>query len=261
MKSVHAILKPTLLAATLAATSLSLPASAQSYPAVVEQMISWGVTIDATFDAPGGLTGYVGHTQGRVVAFYLTPDREHVVVGPMLDAKGENLTDPMMQKLVVGPQNKKAWSQLEKADWIRDGSADAPVIVYTFTDPDCPYCHRFRQIAEPWIAAGRVQLRQILVGILRPDSLPKAATIFGSKNPAQALRENQHDYNQGGIAVDQKLVSANAKRVEANNQLMASLNLSATPSTYYRDSDGNVQMKQGAPQADEMKAIMGSDMP
>ncbi|MEP0000978.1 thiol:disulfide interchange protein DsbG, partial [Marinobacter sp.] len=181
MKPLNTLLKSALLSATLVTTGYSLPVAAQSYPPAVQQLIDRGVSIKGTFDAPGGMIGYVGDMQGRGVAFYLTPDKEHVVVGPMLDEKGNNLTEPKIQELVLGPQNENAWRQLEDADWVRDGDADAPVVIYTFTDPNCPYCHRFRQAAEPWIDTGRVQLRHILVGILKQDSLPKAATIIGSE--------------------------------------------------------------------------------
>lgn len=261
MKTVN-LLTITLLTSTiLAGVSLSATATAQAYPPAVQNLVDRGVTIKGTFDAPGRLTGYVGDMQGQAVAFYLTPDREHVVVGSMLDAEGQNLTEPKIQELVLGPQNEQAWSQLEDADWVVDGDPEAPVVVYTFTDPNCPYCHRFRQAAKPWIEAGRVQLRHILVGILREDSLPKSATIMGATSPSEALSENQERYPDGGIDVVPGLVSDNTSRVQANNQLMTSLGLGATPSTYYLDDSGNVQTKQGAPRPDELEAIMGSEKP
>lgn len=262
MKLVESVMKPAVLAIALSGSVVSAPLWAEeSHPDAVQQLISRGVSIDGTFDAPGGMTGYVGNMQGRAVAFYLTSDKQHVVVGPMLDAKGENLTEPKIQELVIGPQNEKAWGQLENSEWVRDGSPEAPVVVYTFTDPNCPYCHRFRQSAEPWIEAGEVQLRHVMVGILKEDSLPKAATILGADDPEQALADNQNQHDQGGIEVDREIVSANARRVQANNQLMSSLGLSATPSTYYRDGNGTVQMKQGAPRPGEMEGIMGTPKP
>jgi len=250
-----------LTSAIFAGVSLSASATAQAHPPVVQNLVDRGVTIKGTFDGPSGLTGYVGNMEGQAVAFYLTPDREHVVVGSMLDAEGQNLTEPKIQELALGPQNERAWSQLEDADWVVDGDPEAPVVVYTFTDPNCPYCHRFRQAAKPWIEAGRVQLRHILVGILREDSLPKSATIMGARSPSEALSENQERYPDGGINVIPGLVSDNTSRVQANNQLMTSLGLGATPSTFYLDNSGNVQTKQGAPRADELEAIMGSERP
>ncbi|WP_100640400.1 thiol:disulfide interchange protein DsbG [Marinobacter salexigens] len=263
MRMKNATLKQSLLAATLAATGLlSLPVLAQeTHPDAVQLLVDRGVTIAATFDGPGGITGYVGSMQGGPVAFYLTPDKKHVIVGNLLNDSGENLTMPKIQELVLGPQNEKAWVEIEASNWLRDGDADAPVIVYTFTDPNCPFCHRFRNAAKPWIDAGKVQLRHVMVGILAQDSLPKAATILGSGDPAMALKENLQNHDKGGIEVDRKVVSANAKKIRENNQLMSSLGLSATPSTYFKNSDGSIGMKQGAPRPADMEAIMGSPKP
>jgi len=264
MQLLKPVFKRSLLASALIASGLSLSALAQAqeqHPEAVQQLVDRGVTVAGSFEAPNNMTGYVGDMQGRPIAFYLTSDDQHVIVGTMLNASGENLTEAKIQELVTGPQNEKAWSQIENADWVRDGDADAPVIVYTFTDPNCPFCHRFRQAAEPWIEAGKVQLRHVMVGILKQDSLPKAATILGSDNPREALQENQQNHGKGGIEVDRNIVSKHAKTVQKNNQLMSSLGLSATPSTYYRDSNGVVQMKQGAPRPGEMEAIMASPQP
>lgn len=233
----------------------------ENHPPVVQQLVDQGIKIAGSFDAPGGMTGYVGEVQGQPVAFYLTPDREQVVIGPMISASGENLTEEKIQQLVIGPQNAKAWQALETANWVRDGSADAPVVIYTFTDPNCPYCHRFQRQSQPWVEAGKVQLRHVVVGILRQDSLPKAATILGAEDPQAALHENLDNSSQGGIQVDPALVDKFSDQVRANNELMASLGLSATPSTYYKDANGQVQMKQGAPAPQEMTLIMGGPKP
>lgn len=235
----------------------SLVCAEERHPPVVQQLVDRGIHIADSFDAPGGMTGYVGDIQGQPVAFYLTPDGEQVVVGPMLSASGENLTEAKIQELVVGPQNAKAWPALETAHWVRDGSADAPVVVYTFTDPNCPYCHRFQRAAQPWIDAGQVQLRHVVVGILRQDSLPKAATILGAEDPQAALHLNLDN----SLQVDPDRVKAFSDQVSANNELMASLGLSATPSTYYKDANGQIQMKQGAPSPQEMAIIMGGPKP
>lgn len=264
MRLLKPVFKRSLFATAFVASCVSLPAVAKAqnqHPDAVQQLIDRGVTVTGSFEAPSNMTGYVGDMQGRPVAFYLTSDKQHVIVGPMLNASGNNLTEPKIQELVTGPQNEKAWSQIESADWVRDGDADAPVVVYTFTDPNCPFCHRFRQAAEPWIEAGKVQLRHVMVGILKQDSLPKAATILGSDNPREALQENQQNHGKGGIEVDRNTVSKHAKTVQKNNQLMSNLGLSATPSTYYKDNNGDIQMKQGTPRPDEMEAIMGSPKP
>jgi len=264
MARIHKLsVKPSLLVVSfLAATGVANGVMAESaHPDAVQALIERGVDVVERFDAPGGMTGYVGTMRGRAVSFYLTSDKKHVVFGPMLSETGENLSESKIQQLVTGPQNEEAWSKLEDSEWVRDGEENAPVVIYTFTDPNCPYCHRFRQAAQPWIEAGRVQLRHVMVGILKQDSLPKAATILGSDDPESALHENQRNYENGGISVDRKIVSANHKRVSANNSLMSSLGLDATPSTYYKSDDGTIGVKQGVPRPEELPAMMGSSQP
>jgi len=247
------LIRGTLLSTALVATAVQ----AQDYPPVIQSLEQQGVKVLESFEAPGGMTGYVGEMQGRSLAFYLTPDGNHVIVGTLLDEEGNNLSAASIQELIEGPKFAEAWPQLEDSHWVQDGSSDADTVVYTFTDPNCPYCYRFRQQAEPWIEAGKVQLRHILVGILKEDSLTKAATILGSENPEAALHDHQASYQQGGIEVDRKLVSAAHMDVKANNRLMQELGLRATPSTLYKDDDGNVVMVQGLPNPQALKRMMG----
>jgi len=247
------LIRGTLLSTALVATAVQ----AQDYPPVIQSLEQQGVKVLESFEAPGGMTGYVGEMQGRSLAFYLTPDGRHVIVGTLLDEEGNNLSAASIQELIEGPKFAEAWPQLEDSNWVQDGSSEADTIIYTFTDPNCPYCYRFRQQAEPWIEAGEVQLRHILVGILKEDSLTKAATILGSENPEAALHNHQASYEQGGIAVDRKLVSAAHMDVKANNRLMQELGLRATPSTLYKDDDGKVVMVQGLPNPQALERMMG----
>lgn len=61
--------------------------------------------------------------------------------------------------------------------------------------------------------------------------------------------------------MDRERVSANNKRITANNRLMGKLGLSATPSTYYKDEHDQIQMQQGLPLPEDMLTVMGSAQP
>ncbi len=250
-------LKRLMHGALLSTAVMAASAQAEDLPLAVQKLTQQGVEVIDSFDAPGGMTGYVGEMRGRALAFYLTPDGDHVIVGTMLDKDGNNLSEASIQELVTGPKFESAWPELEDSHWVRDGDKDADTIIYTFTDPNCPYCHRFRQQAEPWIDAGKVQLRHIMVGILTEDSLTKAATILGSENPEMAMQEHQTSFEQGGIEVDRERVSAAHLKVKANNSLMQELGLQATPSTLYRGKDGKIVMVQGLPNPQALERMMG----
>ncbi len=250
-------LKRLMHGALLSTAVVAASVQANDFPPAIQKLEQQGVEVIESFDAPGGMTGYVGEMRGRSLAFYLTPDGDHVIVGTMMDKDGNNLSEASIQELVVGPKFESAWPELEDSHWVRDGDKSADTVIYTFTDPNCPYCYRFRQQAEPWIEAGKVQLRHIMVGILKEDSLTKAATILGSENPEQAMHEHQTSFEQGGIEVDRERVSAAHLKVKANNGLMQELGLQATPSTLYRGEDGKITMVQGLPNPQALERMMG----
>ena len=164
------------------------------------------------------------------------------------------------------------WGQLEKSHWIADGREGAPRTVYVFTDPNCPYCNKLWADARPWVDAGKLQLRHVMVGILTPTSAGKAAALLGAKDPAAALNA----YERGHAASNAKLLvsgcpkplgdegveplatvpPALAAQLDANAKLMASNGLRVTPALEWMDARGGVQMRQGAPIAD-LAAIFG----
>jgi hypothetical protein len=45
--------------------------------------------------------------------------------------------------------------QLASTTWIGEGRADAPRIVYVFTDLNCESCFKFWLDARPWVDSGR----------------------------------------------------------------------------------------------------------
>lgn len=235
--------------------------SDEQYPAPIESIIDQGVEIIDTFEAPNGMIGYAGMMRGQPLAIYLTQDKKHAIVGSFLDADGNNLTVAVMDKLVEGPKNKRAWAELENSAWIADGNDDAPVIIYTFTDTNCPYCHKFREAAEPWIKAGKVQLRHILVAVLRKSSMDEAATILGSDDPEAMLQKHHDQFNQGGVKVDEEAIEKAKVRIQLNTNMMQRLGYGGTPTSLYKDSDGNIKAIQGMPRGETLEQMMGSPKP
>ncbi len=234
---------------------------AKQYPAPIESIIDQGVEIIDTFEAPSGLMGYAGMMRGKPIAIYVTKDKKHAIVGTMIDAEGINLTSNVMDELVEGPRMERVWKELEGSAWIADGSDDAPVVIYTFTDTNCPYCHKFREAADPWIKAGKVQFRHILVAILRQSSASKGATILGSDDPEAMMQKHHEAFSQGGVEVDQKAVKKGQVRIQLNTNMMQRFGFGATPTSFYKDKDGTIKSVQGMPQGDMLEEMMGSPKP
>lgn len=232
-------------------------AADESLPDPVAALADRGLEIMDTFEAPSGLTGYAATFQGRPMAIYLTEDGKHAVLGTLIDGQGQDLSASPLERIVSGPQNKDAWNKLESSSWVRDGSDDADVIVYEFTDPNCPYCHKFWQTARPWVEAGKVQIRHVMVGILKEDSMGKAATILASDDPAETFARAERNYGGDGLQVADDIPREARKQVAENNTLMESLGYYATPTILYRTDGDEVAVKQGLPQGDEIEQILG----
>lgn len=247
-------LTPQFALSSLLLTLAPFTVLAEELPGPIAATVERGVEIVGRFEAPSGMQGYAGRFNGQGIALYLTEDQQHVIVGNMLDASGTDLSRPALDELVYGPMGKEMWAQLEASDWIKDGEDDAERIIYTFTDPNCPFCSMFWKQARPWVDAGKVQLRHIMVGILREDSAAKSAAILAAEDPEAAL--HQHETGDGAAAMTD-IPTDLEHRLEANHALMTQLGARATPAIFYLDEQGALQQQQGAPRPDRLKDIMG----
>jgi thiol:disulfide interchange protein DsbG len=237
---------------------LSAPlALAEALPPAIKAIEARGAEVVGSFDAPGGLKGYAARYNGQGIALYLTPDGDHVLLGSLLDASGEDLTRAPLEKLVYEPLGKEMWQRLESSTWIQDGATEAPRIVYMFSDPNCPYCNMFWKQARPWVEAGDVQLRHVMVGMLRPDSAGKSAALLAAKDPEAALNEHEAAGKASTLEPMERISPKVDKQLEANLTLMSEMGASATPAIYYLDDDGRLQQHQGAPRPDALDGIMG----
>lgn len=233
-------------------------AHAKDWPGPIKALEAHGVEVLGSFEAPGGLTGYAALLQRQPMSLYLTADGTHVIVGPMFDGKGRNVSEEPLDRLVNKPLGAQAWKQLESSTWIADGSKNAPRVVYVFTDPNCPYCHKFWSDARPWVKAEKVQLRHVMVGILGPTSPGKAAALLTAKDPVAALAQHEQQQISGGLKPLGTIPAEVRAQLDANHRLMTQLGSTATPTLVYKDAAGNVQKMQGAPTAEAMSKLLGS---
>lgn len=248
-----------MLKRSLLLTLLPLFAHAEELPAPVKAIEKQGITIIKPFDAPAGMKGYLGKYQDMGVAIYVTPDGKHAISGYMYDEKGQNLSEQLFQKEIYTPAGQEMWKRMEKSHWLLDGKKDAPVILYVFADPFCPYCKQFWQQARPWVDAGKVQLRTLLVGVIKPESPDTAAAILAAKDPAKTW----HDYEQSGGKLKLTLPATPAadamRTLNENQKLMDDLGANVTPAIYYMNKKGQLQQVVGLPDAQKLKVMMGEE--
>lgn len=239
--------------------TMSAQGAAEKLPQPLQALQKQGLEFKGQFDAGPNLHGYVVQYQGQGSTVFLTPDKQHAIVGNLIDSSGNNLSEPQVEKYVYAPMGKQMWSRLESSRWITVGNEKAPRIVYAFFDPFCPYCAQFWEKARPWLDSGNVQLRVLLVGILRPESTPRAAAIMMAKDPSKALEDYENTHGKTSPSVPDTVNPDVASALKSNLQLMENLGSDATPAIYYLNPKGRLQQQQGVPPDDDtMNTIMGS---
>ena len=247
------------LALTLAGTAGCSHAEepGKARPAVIDTIEEHGLEVFGEFDAPGGLRGFAGVVGQQPVAAYVTPDGEHVLVGQLINVAGKDVGAKHLQRLVAKPMSDRIWSQLEDSTWVADGADDAPRVVYTFSDPNCPFCNRFWQAARPWVEAGKVQIRHVMVGVIKADSANKVAAILTAPSPSAMLARNEREFAGGGIDGSATVPSRVRGQLDANQRLMHELGFQGTPGILFRDADGVVQRRAGMPTASDLPTVLG----
>ncbi|PHQ26159.1 thiol:disulfide interchange protein DsbG [Marinobacter guineae] len=226
---------------------LLLPSLAMAaYPDAVQVLVDEGLKVEASFDAPGGLKGFVGRRNGHSISLYLMPDGEHVVIGKMVDGFGQDLSAEHLRNWLPKPDLTGAWQELADSAWVSEGPSDAKRIVYVFSDPNCGYCVVFREKAQPFLERG-IELRHIMVGIIQPSSLAKAASVLGAEDPVKKLEFHDSQFPRDWLESEENVPQDLRRLVQSNNQLMESLFVAATPSVFYKDRDGAIRKIVGLP--------------
>lgn len=207
----------------------------------------------STFSGPAGLTGLVitNGAGGKQIA-WLTVDRSVLIPGPIYNTTGADLTRAAMYAQGVYEQPARAIEQaaLPASRAIMVGRR-GPRLTFFF-DPNCIYCHALYGELQAPIAAGKLRVRYVLVGVVKPTSAARAAAILAAPDPAGALVQNERDFDvaheEGGFAIPTTKDGAAAVAVQANSALMARVGSNGTPTLLYCDaSTGHVVMKQGVP--------------
>lgn len=230
-------------------------ANANDYPAPMKLIIDQGGEIISSFKAPESMTGYVIDFRGKALLLYATQSGKYIFTGNMLNAYGEEQGEKALEAYIKGEKNERDWAKLSSSNWVPDGSDNAEIIIYAFMDPNCPYCKQFWQAARPWVDAGKVQVRHIMVGILSQDSSAKTAALLGSDKPEQMLFEHLQGNNT--IKPNYSPTPNVLAKMQRNLETMQTMGASATPTIFYRNKDGLLSVIRGLPQAQMMSTIMG----
>ena len=252
------------MAATLLLSVSSLagcgesPSGTRGNHGVLAGLEEKGVEVVSRFDAPSGLTG-VGLRRGNWTAVgYVTADGEHLLLGQLVNAEGVDVNARLAREHMPEVDWQHAWESLANAHWVREGAEQPSRVIYSFTDPNCPFCNRLWQATTGYHTAG-LQVRHVLVGTLRADSAAKAAAILEADDPSAALARHEETFAEGGIEASSEISAETRAKLAANHRLMDELGISGTPVIFYKDKDGAVQMVAGAVAAADLAEML--DLP
>lgn len=216
-----------------------------------------------TFSTPApGVTGYVVKgPQGRTGILYGLGD--YAISGSILDKDGNDLTKQYASTELPKPDYAKAAKQLSASSYlVNEGPADKPEI-YVFSDPNCPFCHKFWQQTRDWVAQGKVRIHWVMVGFLKPSSAGISATILTSDEPAKTMNAFESRRGKGSARVEpMKNIPDDLKTViDQHGQLMADLGFSGTPGLFFQNTDGKWQAITGLPNKAALAKALGISTP
>lgn len=86
-----------------------------------------------------------------------------------------------------------------------------------------------------------------MVGVIQPSSLAKAASVVSAENPVEHLAFHDSQFPRDWLEAPDHIPDEFRRLIEANNRLMRTLSVSATPAVFYRDKQGEVHKILGLP--------------
>ncbi len=234
-------------------------AAGSSIPAPVQALAkAGGIQIAGSMAAPQGYRGFLGRYRDQPVPVYLLPDGQHTVIGSLYDATGGDLTSGPFREAVTPKLDAGLWTSLEKTSWVAEGSEHPKRIIYIFTDTECPYCHRLWQASQPFLQQGDVQIRNIIVAVIAPESLGRGAAVLAASDPHAAyLAHEQHFRDNSPVQVLKQVPAGIQQKIDANEALMDKLGIDGTPTVLYQDAKGSIRMVPGMPSPSTLKTIFG----
>jgi thiol:disulfide interchange protein DsbG len=235
---------------------------ASDIPVVVKAIAPGRGQIVGTFNVPDGFKGWLvqeGQPPSTKIVF-TTPDGKYLLAGDLVGPDRVDLTERYTEDLIRRPLREHAWPDVERAASVREGAANPKAIIYAFADPNCIYCHLLWKALQPYEAEG-LQVRWILVGLIKRDSFGKAAALLEAKDPSVAMRRLQTGYievSESGAIEPVTGSPATQASLRANLDLFKRLQIYGTPAILYKDRvTGEPIVQQGFPHLRDLAQVTG----
>lgn len=236
---------------------------------LIESLTNGQAKVRESFQTDIGLTGFViaPVQQGGQEQVVFAQQDQYLIIGNVITAQGKNLTQHYTEKLINSKKAKEAYQQISKLHWIAEGSDQAKHKLYVIFDPNCIYCHLFYKEVNKLdlIKNKMLQIRWLPVGFLKKSSAAKAAAMFHSPQPVQAIVQDENAYKadeqEGGLkplkkSSDDQQIKQSFKDVEENTQFFSEQGFGGTPTLLYKQSNGKYGFIAGFVKGDKLKALV-----
>lgn len=210
-------------------------ASPAAFASLMEKVSQGRAKFLKTFPGHAGLVGilYRGVSGQKHVA-WATTDAQVLLPSPALSRSGVNLNQEALHRYADNLTASAAWRRLTT-----DASVHSITVgrrgphLIAMVDPNCIFCHLLYKRIMPLVRAGKVRVTFVMVAILKPSSLGKAATILADRDPAAAYRHDETDFDrkteEGGVVPRPAALLAWGPTVRANTAILQAMGPAATP--------------------------------
>lgn len=167
-----------------------------------------------------------------------------------LDKTGASLNEKALTEQGVYVKAEEFAKMLEGKGFVVGKSGP---IVTAFMDPNCIFCHLFYKEIMPLVKEGKVRVRFIMVGFLKPSSIPRSVAVLASADQAKALDTDEMNFNEkdeeGGLPPLKEERPDLVQKVNEDTQLMGKVGPISTPTLVAcQNGTTDVSIIKGKPQ-------------
>lgn len=231
--------------------AICLGMSSQVFSAnAVDFMKQSGLKIIREFPAPSGLIGLVIEQNGEYSVMFTTQDRQTIIAGVLMDARGNNLTaEYSLNQVPKQTKENNTLNQLNTTQYVKTGSGKPKVSLFAVFKPTCEICHLFYKLSTHYEG---LEIKWIPI-VTNEEDAQVVDTVFTAKDKSKALK----DWFEKGIKNANASVENGNKIYQKNIEPLKNFNILNTPTLIYNTKDGTVYTKSGLPSAKEVDAITG----
>jgi len=129
---------------------------------------------------------------------------------------------------------------------------------YVAFDPQCPYCVKLWEAAQP--IADKVRFVWLPVAVLNPHSEPQGAAILSAPDPVAMMERHEAAFNNPhrGLVTEGMVIPMAAREdVWSNSRIFRRTGGRSVPFLVYKDAKGQFRLVPDALKTDDLQKVLG----